>query len=48
MLRWDMSFLFRKKKIDDQTSAQSKLHRVMGLLDITALGSNEIIVIHDF
>lgn len=34
----DLSFLFRKKKFDQTTVQDTKLSRVLGLMDITALG----------
>lgn len=32
------SFLFRKKKFDQTSLEQTKLDRVLGIVDITALG----------
>jgi hypothetical protein len=34
----DLSFLFRKKKFDQTSVEDTKLSRVLGLMDITALG----------
>lgn len=34
----DLSFLFRKKKFDTTTVQATQLSRVLGLMDITALG----------
>ena len=35
----DLSFLWRKKQYDSVTLEQTKLSRVLGLLDITAIGT---------
>jgi hypothetical protein len=37
-MRLDLSFLYRKKTYDENNVHQTKLHRVLGLVDITALG----------
>ena len=38
MIKWDFSFLTRKKIVNEETLAHTKLHRVMGVLDVTAIG----------
>ena len=38
MVTWDLSFLTRKKIVNEETLANTKLNRVMGVLDVTAIG----------
>jgi hypothetical protein len=37
-MKLDLSFLYRKKKYDQTNIENTKLDRVLGLVDITALG----------
>lgn len=41
MMTIDWSFLTRKKKYDSVNVQQTKLHRVLNLSDIVALGKNQ-------
>jgi len=38
MTKCDFNFLTRKKKFDDESVSTSGLRRVMGVLDVTAIG----------
>ena len=38
MTKCDFKFLTRKKKFDDESVSASGLRRVMGVLDVTAIG----------
>lgn len=38
MVRWDFSFLTRKKIVNDELLSKSKLSRVMGVLDVSSIG----------
>ena len=38
MVKFDLSFLTRKKIVNEEMIANSKLDRVMSLLDVTAIG----------
>ena len=37
-MKIDLSFLYRKKKYTESSLHHTNLHRVLGLVDITALG----------
>jgi amino acid permease len=38
MVKFDYSFLFRKKVVNDETLAKSQLSRSLSVLDVTAIG----------
>lgn len=38
MVKWNLSFLTRKKIVNEETLAKSQLNRVMSMLDVTAIG----------
>ncbi len=38
MVKFDFSFLTRKKVVNEETLAHTKLNRVMSVLDVTAIG----------
>jgi hypothetical protein len=40
MTKCNFSFFYRKKKFNEESIASTRLSRVLGLLDITAIGEN--------
>ena len=43
---FDLSFFYRKKTFSAETVKDSKLNRVLGLFDLTALGPLKMISFH--
>ena len=45
MVRLNPSILLRKKKFDDESVSETKLSRVLGILDVCAIGNLKIFLL---